>query len=382
LASIRIHRADGKIRHITQFEVRWSEPSGQHRSKTFRQMTEARRFKSLLEAELLTGSYRPPSKLPPVLFGDFARAVLERQGLSESYRASRSSYLEKHLVPVLGSIPVVALDRATLQRTVAGIRGRDGRPLGRATVSGICALLGMILQRAVDDGLIRETPAPRRWDLPHGRPDPRVFLADAECDRLIDAFDLYWQPLVIFLIDTGCRWGEAAGLPAGNVSLADRRVLISQALSEVGGALSIKATKSGRARFVDLPARAVEALQRHLETVGPNAEGFVFHGPRGGLLRRSAFAARIWEPAVTRAALPVHPVRHSLRHSHVSLMIAAGVDPVTGSKRVGHARPSIFTDTYAHQLPNADQDTLAKIAAFRVRKAPHSGHAPSTSPAS
>ena len=39
---------------------------------------------------------------------------------------------------------------------------------------------------------------------------------------------------------------------------------------------------------------------------------------------------------------------HALRHTHASQLIDAGVDIVTISKRLGHAKPDITLRVYAH----------------------------------
>ena len=45
---------------------------------------------------------------------------------------------------------------------------------------------------------------------------------------------------------------------------------------------------------------------------------------------------------------------HSLRHSHVSQLIAEGVDIVTISKRLGHAKPNVTLAVYAHMFKSDD----------------------------
>lgn len=51
---------------------------------------------------------------------------------------------------------------------------------------------------------------------------------------------------------------------------------------------------------------------------------------------------------------------HALRHTHASQLIDAGVDIVTISKRLGHAKPSVTLAIYAH-LFNED-DSKAAVA--------------------
>ena len=44
---------------------------------------------------------------------------------------------------------------------------------------------------------------------------------------------------------------------------------------------------------------------------------------------------------------------HDLRHTFASHLIRAGIDPVRASRQLGHARPSITLDMYAHEFDRA-----------------------------
>ena len=54
---------------------------------------------------------------------------------------------------------------------------------------------------------------------------------------------------------------------------------------------------------------------------------------------------------------------HGLRHTHASQLIAAGVDIVTVSKRLGHAKPSVTLAIYAHMFHTDDSKAAAAINA-------------------
>lgn len=57
---------------------------------------------------------------------------------------------------------------------------------------------------------------------------------------------------------------------------------------------------------------------------------------------------------------------HTLRHTHFSQSIDAGVDIVTISKRLGHAKPDITLRIYAHLFRKDDSKAAAAInAAFK-----------------
>jgi integrase len=50
---------------------------------------------------------------------------------------------------------------------------------------------------------------------------------------------------------------------------------------------------------------------------------------------------------------------HSLRHTHASALIAAGLDVVQVSKRLGHSNPAITLRIYSH-LFKSDDSAAAK----------------------
>jgi len=45
---------------------------------------------------------------------------------------------------------------------------------------------------------------------------------------------------------------------------------------------------------------------------------------------------------------------HSLRHAHASHLIAAGVDVLMTSGRLGHSSPKVTLAIYGHLFPNTD----------------------------
>jgi integrase len=58
---------------------------------------------------------------------------------------------------------------------------------------------------------------------------------------------------------------------------------------------------------------------------------------------------------------------HSLRHLHASNLIAAGVDVLAISRRLGHASPTITLGVYGHLYPNADDRAAQAVEALFAR---------------
>ncbi len=72
-------------------------------------------------------------------------------------------------------------------------------------------------------------------------------------------------------------------------------------------------------------------------------------------MRKSNFTRRVWRPLLAKAGLP-RVKFHSLRHSHVTELLASGANLKAVSDRVGHSRTSMTADVYAHAVEGAQKE--------------------------
>ena len=120
-------------------------------------------------------------------------------------------------------------------------------------------------------------------------------------------------------------------------------------------------TKAGR-RDIALARELETCLREHLRRTAqqfglPSADAYVFATATGTPLSRNNVAKRGLDKAADVAGLNREGVPklgfHDLRHTFASHLIRAGVDPVRASRQLGHARPSITLDIYAHEFDQA-----------------------------
>ena len=126
-------------------------------------------------------------------------------------------------------------------------------------------------------------------------------------------------------------------------------------------------TRAG-VRTITLPPSVVDALREHrvhqnehclrhqlgrFELVFALADGSPYPPDR---------LSGDWIEAVRAHKLPQVKF-HALRHSHASALIAAGLDVVSVSQRLGHASPSITLSVYAHQFRPRDDAAARAIEA-------------------
>ena len=99
----------------------------------------------------------------------------------------------------------------------------------------------------------------------------------------------------------------------------------------------------------------------------PNADALVFCNLDGSLLKPS-WLSYTWRNTRDSRKLP-KVTFHAFRHTHASALIAAGLDVVAISRRLGHSSPVVTLRTYAHLFNRDDSAAMAAIeAAMRTQR--------------
>ncbi|MDQ3762164.1 MAG: hypothetical protein M3460_10880 [Actinomycetota bacterium] len=101
---------------------------------------------------------------------------------------------------------------------------------------------------------------------------------------------------------TGLRWGELIALRRCDVDLTQRVLYVRRRQAQLGrGGMQAGPPKSvAGVRKVVLPAVSVDELRRHIERyAGSGAEGLVFLGEKGGMLRRGNFGRSTKWPKIS-----------------------------------------------------------------------------------
>jgi len=141
-----------------------------------------------------------------------------------------------------------------------------------------------------------------------------------------------------------------------------------------------KDTKTHQARTISIDETCLAWLKWHRENMDQQANdggidiqqnAFVFSDSLGELPLRTDKVSKFTKRIADKLGIKTH--LHALRHFGPTQAISAGADPVTVSKRLGHARPSITLDIYSHALEQQDRElaitigrTLAVPAALPV----------------
>jgi integrase len=286
---------------------------------------------------------------------------------AERYR----ELLRNQVAPFIGSIALQDLKANDISRWHANLLAsgrKDGEGgLSPLTVRHAHRLLGKALKEAQRYDLIVRNP------LVGERPpkvvrDEAIVLSGDEARAVVTKLaghPIY--PKAMLALFVGLRRSEILPLKWSHVDLDRKTLRVAVALEETAAGLRFKEPKSRAGkREVTVPDIVVTVLREHWKRQSEQrmklgagrlpADALIFSRLDGGPLSPNALSKE-WTKAA--ASIGVKVGFHGLRHTHVSHLIAAGIDVVKISKRVGHADIATTLNEYAH-LFDAREDRSAE----------------------
>lgn len=279
--------------------------------------------------------------------------------------ATVSSYrhnLRLHVVPYVGGVRLqdlgaVDLDRLYRKLLTSGRRKGTGG-LSNRTVRYVHTVLSAALSDAVAKGLLARNPAQNATppSAKSSRAPEMAWWSPAELRAFLDfAAGHALAPLFRVAGATGMRRGELLGLKWRDLDLDTARITVRRQLTSTDYVVREDEPKSERARrVITLDPGTVSALRAVL-----HRSNFVFVDEQGQPFHPE-FVPRAFTRLVRRSGLPRIRV-HDLRHSHVAHLIEAGVDPLTISRRLGHASVAFTLDRYGHLFDQAGASAARAI---------------------
>jgi integrase len=282
------------------------------------------------------------------------------------------------IVPRIGQMPVQKLKPAHLQElygTLLKSGAVDGGPLAQRTVGHVHRLLRRAYGHAVTWGIVSTNPVAAVS--PPRVPDTEIeIVGDDDIRRVLKNLrsrDQQLHMIAFLALATGMRRGELLALRWSDIE--DDRVRVERSLEQTRGGLKFKAPKTKRSRrSVTIPAEVATELRAYKITqqefrlslgIGRLSPVDLLFSHVDGSPRKPNDLSRDWLVATAVVGRPIN--LHALRHTHVSHLIAAGVDILTISRRVGHAKPTTTLNVYGHLIPNSDDRATQAVANMFAR---------------
>ena len=293
-----------------------------------------------------------------VWFNDYAMLKV-RPSSHQTYRG----YLDHHIKPYIGNIPLTKLSSLDLQRLYKKLLS-DGRVdrieskkqpkgLSAKTVRNIHQIISSALKLAIEQRLIARNPADG-CALPKAeRKEMQTLPVEQLTSFLREAKDSGVFALYYIDLTTGLRRGELLGLKWSDIDLEKGNLRVQRQIGRIDGKIIEMPLKTKNAyRTLPLSADAIDVLMQQRRKTG-NSE-WVFPSPTGGPMSPDS-VLHMLHRVLKRAGLP--KVRfHDLRHTFATLALQNGVDIKTVSGMLGHFSAGFTLDTYAHVTTAAKRE--------------------------
>lgn len=182
---------------------------------------------------------------------------------------------------------------------------------------------------------------------------------------LTAAKDSHYYNLYVFLLNTGCRLGEAGALMVGDVSKNTVKVSRTITRTEVGGyEIGIDAkTEAGR-RTIPMNEEALQAWksQKDFNNAIDGAISIsdpVFRAPRGSLLKSANVNTDIAK--VCKKAGIDRFSAHAFRDTFATRCVESGMQVKTLQEILGHTDVSMTLGLYAHCMEEQKEEQLKAV---------------------
>lgn len=219
----------------------------------------------------------------------------------------------------------------------------------------INAYLRMLFKYAVDYlGLSKNPVKAQICKATKGKIDfwtPEEYKAFSESIR--HNIELYTAFEILFY--TGMRKGELLALTLQDIDFHAKTIAITKTLAYVNGEYVMQSPKTIKSnRVIDVPQFLLDEIKAYTEKVYKL-------DPEQRLFPRS----RVWlGQAITYTCdkIDLKPIRvHDLRHSHASLLINLGANPLMIAERLGHEDVKVTMNTYAHLFQSHQKEIMEKL---------------------
>jgi integrase len=285
----------------------------------------------------------------------------------------RKLTIKNHINPALGAIRVQQLSSRHIQKWVAGI----SEELAPSTVKNYFSVLRAALEHAIKMEIIKSNPC-GVIALPKVIRNEHAILSPDEIDVLLKHLQgKYLHDIVIMGLATAMRISEIIALQWADVDWDNPAVIIRHNVVFIPreGFIEGPPKTESSIRRIALPDFCLAMLkEHHVEQLRQRFKSgakwqnrdLVFSNKFGGF----RFYGGVWrdlKTALLKCGL-CHIGTHGLRHTAVTLLIAAGVPIKAIQEILGHKSISMTLDIYGHLLDGVHKDSMVQMHQLFVEK--------------
>jgi integrase len=316
----------------------------------------AKQWQKKLEAKILLGDMEMDTfnKTVPALkpYAEKWFSLPHKTGKGTMHMYKRN--LELHVYPIIGNRQIDQIRRKHLKAMFEGLLVTG---MAESNFQNLKSPLSRIFKSAMDDELIQVNPL---QGLTHSKARTIDIkpLTEDEVFIFLDAAQGYkdgrYYPILLTLLRTGMRIGEALGLQWQDIDFVERKIKVQRHMVQN---VTKPGTKNGKDRTVDMTPHLAETLrtlkrekQKEALKIGKPFCEFCFTlGDKTKPM--SSHWMRVTMREILKLAELPHMRVHDLRHTYATIRLARGHNIGDVSYQMGHSSIKITFDTYTHWIP-------------------------------
>lgn len=294
------------------------------------------------------------------LFHEYFKEWVElyKVGAIRSITLQKYYVTEQKLMELAPKLKLKELDRYSYQQLLNGYALTHEK---QTTMDFHHHLKGAILD-AVDEGVLTQNPTRKiviKGKTPH--PKKAKFLNQFEVQVLLKELhltdDINWDWFILLVIKTGLRFSEALALTQLDFDFSQQKISINKTWNYKNSTGEFQPTKNESSIrkiqiYWQLAMQFSQLIKNNDKDTPVFIKGRVFNSTVNNRLKVLCI----------RAKIPIITV-HSLRHTHASLLLFAGVSIASVASRLGHSSMTTTQETYLHiiqELENQDNDKIIR----------------------
>ena len=295
-----------------------------------------------------------------------------KPNIRESTALYYQNYIENHIVPNIGKIPLKKLTTLDMQKfynkmktsgRVQRYKNMENKGLSNKTVRGVHTMLHGCLEQAVQNRILPYNPS-NACKIPKKEKKEMYVIPPEKIGAYLHEAQAYGVLPIFYLeLSSGLRRGELLALLWSDVDIEKHTVSVTKTVNRTSGELKVQPPKTPKSiRTVAIPEQAVAIL------IGEHAERpdnpYLFPSPKTGTMHAPSTIRRIHKKLLQRAGIEENVRFHDLRRTFTTLMIQNGADPKTLSAMLGHYSAAFTLDVYSNVTNTMQESAAEKIGAF------------------
>lgn len=316
-----------------------------------------RGFKTKGEADEWERNFRQQQKRDlDINFENFVEIYFEDMGnrLRESTIINKRYVFDLKVTPYFKHKKMCEIRTSDVRAWQNALMQKKYAPTYLKSINNQLAALFNYAMRYYD---LKDNPCRKAGSIGKSRAEEMEFWTKQEFKEFLPSMDEKPEARMAFLLLywTGMRIGELLALTYKDIDWDKRIITINKSFQRIKGKDMITPTKTPKSnRKVTIPAFLAEELKEYcslLYGITPTERMFRFTKS----FMEHEIVRGIKETGVKRIRL------HDLRHSHASLFVEMGFQPLAIAERLGHEKIETTLNTYSHLYPNKQVELADRL---------------------